>query len=214
MKTKLLNYLFYAFILTFASAFVQENNVRIKDILSSPSGFKGELVTVTGLVTQYIEATERTTAYYLIRDDYGSVIKVNTADAKPETNSKYTVSGIVYFDESLQMPFISEKNKTKIEAPVVYQPQVETTTIPEKSWFAKNLLFVILGGAGLLLIVLVIILIIRRKRPDSVKTFQQDIRISEPAYERTMPTPREDLKTMVIPASSPKTMKFIPGSLK
>lgn len=213
MKTKLLIFALLAGISSLIKGFGQENNVRIKDILSNPSGFKGELVTVSGLVTQHIEASERTTASYLIRDDYGSVIKINSADSKPETNKKYNVKGIVYFDESLQLPFISETARTKIETPVVYQP-VETNPVAEKSWITKNLLFIILGTAGLLLIILASILLIRRKRANSVKTYQHETKLSKPFYERTMPASREDLKTMVIAASSPQTMNFIPGELE
>lgn len=191
----------------------QDNIVRVLDINNNPTGYKGEVVTVTGLVTQYIEATAKTTAYFLIKDDYGATIKVNTAESKPETNNKYTVSGILYFDESLQIPFISEKSRVKIEPDVVVVRGDNYTNHPTETWLEKNFLKLIIGVSALLLLVLVIVLISRRKPKEENRTIQPEVKQQSP-LEKMTSSPKEDLKTMVLPAASPKTMKFIPGELE
>lgn len=70
--------------------------VQIKDILKNPIPYNQEEVEVSGLVIQYIEATKKTTSHYYLKDDYGAIIKVHTAEGKPETNSKYVVRGVLY----------------------------------------------------------------------------------------------------------------------
>jgi hypothetical protein len=89
--------------------------VAIETISNNPASFDNELVKVEGLVTQYIPANANSTAYYLIRGDYGSFIRINTTANPPETNQKYCVTGVVYvfFNEngSISKFFISEQSR-------------------------------------------------------------------------------------------------------
>lgn len=97
---------------------VAQNNVRqiaIETIFNNPAGFQDEIVKVEGLVTQYIPANANSTAYYLLKGDYGSFIRVNTTAASPETNQKYCVTGVVYvyFNDQggISKYFISEQSR-------------------------------------------------------------------------------------------------------
>lgn len=209
MKTKFTLFMLLSIFIGTVSVLGQEA-IRIKEILSKYGSYKGEVVTVAGLVTQYVDATERTTAYFLIKDDYGAIIKINTADPKPETNQKYQVTGILYYDEALQMPFISEKSRIKLDNPIIIY---KNSGDDKETWLSKNLLVLIIGGSGLLLLVLFTILISRKKKPEPFITNKPDDK-QGPAFGTGKPTPRENLKTMVIPVASPKTMKFIPGELE
>ena len=101
---------------------------QVKDILKDPASFDQEEVEVTGIVIQYIEATEKTTSHYYLKDDYGAIIKVHTAESKPETNVKYRVNGILYIDAATELPFISEKSKSKVVEPPPLLP----------TWWEKN----------------------------------------------------------------------------
>lgn len=188
-------------------------DIFIKDILQNPEAYEGELVEVSGLVVQYIEATEKTTAHYLLKDDYGAIIRVNTAEGEPETNVKYKANGIVYIDQSRDEPFISEKSRQKI--------QQEATTIitqapAEKTWIEKNLLLIIIIGSAIILILLIIILVNNRKTPKrySAPTAAGKTPLADEQTHRSQSTPTEELKTMVIPKPSSKTMKFIPGEIE
>jgi len=185
---------------------------QIKDILKNPVLFNQEEVIVTGLVIQYIEATKKTTSHYYIKDDYGAIIKVHTAEGKPETNSKYMVRGVLYIEHETQLPFISEREITKIEP--ITKGEVKTELIPEpiehEPWWKYNWLYVLIVGASALTIL--IILLSKRKKDGIQESAESDLKsLSE---DQDYPVQRDNLKTMVIPASVPKTMKFIPGELE
>lgn len=213
MKSKkIFGVIVFFIVLTFSStSYAQE--IFIKDILQNPVTYEGELVEVNGLVMQYIEATEKTTAHYLLKDDYGAIIRINTAEGEPETNVKYKASGIVYIDQSRNEPFISEKSRQRI--------QKETTTIiaqqpAEKTWLEENLLLVIIIGSIIIVILLLIILFTSRRitRRYPTTTTATKPPVTEEATYKTKETPTEELKTMIIPKPSSKTMKFIPGELE
>lgn len=84
--------------------------IRIDSILYNPGQYNNESVEVIGTVTQYVSGTPSTTAYYILKGDYGATIKVNTDAKSPEINKRYSVKGIVYINSNRE-PFISEKIK-------------------------------------------------------------------------------------------------------
>lgn len=196
----------FLFVICLTNTFAQ--TVLVKDILNNPSRYDGELVEVTGLVIQYVEATERTTAHYLLKDDYGAVIRINTAEGEPETNAKYNANGILYVDKMTNEPFISEKYRAKIKG-----DQPANVIIQQKTWLEENILLVIFIGSAIILILLIIIFVNRKSSGSGIKekTFVHKERKPD---QEPRPTPREDLKTMVVPKVSQKTMKFIPGEFQ
>jgi hypothetical protein len=212
MKKKFSLFIIMYFVISFNCINAQDRIDNVKDILNNPVAFDREVVKVSGLVTQYIDASEKTTAYFLLKDDFGAIIRVNTADSKPETNTKYAVRGIVYIDQATQMPFISEKSRTKIGG--VNEKLIYTAPEPVKTWWEQNWLIVVIAGSGVLLLILIIALLSRRKSVESPKSVQSNSKSFSASAEKTIGTPKENLKTMVIPAPSQKTMKFIPGELE
>lgn len=190
----------------------QSKVVQIKDILKDPTGLLQEEIQVTGLVIQYVEATEQTTSHYYLKDDYGAIIKVHTAESKPETNVKYKVTGILYMDASTSSPFLSEKSKSRIDDVVTPPPP---PPLPVKTWWEENWLLAVIIGSGILLVILISILLGSRKKSQPVPPIQTGVKQSVPGPEKPdSPIQRDNLKTMVIPSSVPKTMKFIPGELE
>ena len=196
----------FLFVISLTNTFAQ--TILVKDILNNPSKYDGELVEVTGLVIQYVEATERTTAHYLLKDDYGAVIRINTAEGEPETNTKYNATGILYVDKMTNEPFISEKSRVKIPG-----DQPANVIIQQKTWLEENILLVIFIGSAIILILLIIIFVNRKSSGSSGKEKTYVHKERNPDQE-PQPTPREDLKTMVVPKVSQKTMKFIPGEFQ
>jgi len=109
----------FVFVAVFAwTGLFAEKTVRkvaIESISNNPALFQDEIVKVEGLVTQYIPANASSTAYYLLKGDYGSFIRVNTTATPPETNQKYCVTGVayVYFNDrgGISKYFISEQSR-------------------------------------------------------------------------------------------------------
>ena len=74
--------------------------------------------TIEGLVMQHIDSSERTTSFYIIKDDYGSVIRVLTSQELPEVNAKYRVTGIVSRDSKRKHLYLDEKERTLLKRPL------------------------------------------------------------------------------------------------
>jgi pSer/pThr/pTyr-binding forkhead associated (FHA) protein len=97
-----------------------------------------------------------------------------------------------------------------ISAIVLFGPD----QILNKEWLNNNLLIVIIGGSAILLLILIVVLLLKRKSGDSNRKTTPEKRPTQTVVEKTDPTPKENLKTMIIPATSSRTMKFIPGGLE
>ena len=181
--------------------------IELKDILKDPAAYDQEEIEVTGLAIQYVEATEKTTSYYYLKDDYGAIIKVHTAGSKPETNVKYIVNGILYIDSATDLPFISERSKTKVDLPVP-----ESFSEPPISWLQNNWLLILIVGVSALVLILIIVLLSKRKK-DEIPV-SPETGMKSPLNGIDLSVQKDNLKTMVIPVSVPKTMKFIPGEFE
>jgi pSer/pThr/pTyr-binding forkhead associated (FHA) protein len=83
-----------------------------------------------------------------------------------------------------------------------------------EEWVTNNLLIVVIGGSAIFLLILVIVLLLKRKSGEGNRKKEPDMKPSQPVVDNNIPTPKENLKTMIIPATSSRTMKFIPGGLE
>jgi hypothetical protein len=163
----------------------------VEDILKSPPAGNlgshiGEVRAVEGFVTQYIEkGKNETTAYYLLKDDWGDIIRINTALNKPYVNKRYKVMGVVYSDPDnlAAAPFMSEKDRLLVST----RPFWERFKIP---------LIVLIALAALALI-LTVILTGRKKKATGVPL-----------------KPGDGFKTIKISSDPTKTLKFIPGKFE
>jgi len=208
MNKKIFVFIGIICVFSFSVIFGQEKVKQVNDILSDPSKYLKEDIQVTGLVIQYVEGTEKTTSFYYLKDDFGAIIKVHTAEGKPETNIKYIVNGILYVDPMTELPFISERSKTRADLDIVAPPQHVQT------WWEKNWLLVVIITSAILLFTLILLLFGRRKNVESpgIKSINNNQNIT---YEKNEPpVPKDNLKTMVIPSTAPRTMKFIPGEFE
>lgn len=208
MNKKIFVFIGIICVLSFSVIFGQEKVKQVNDILSDPSKYLKEDIQVTGLVIQYVEGTEKTTSFYYLKDDFGAIIKVHTAEGKPETNIKYIVNGILYIDPLTELPFISERSKTRADPDIVTPPQ------HVKTWWEKNWLLIVIITSAILLFTLILLLFGRRKNvaAPGIKSINNNQNIT---YEKNEPpVPKDNLKTMVIPSTAPRTMKFIPGEFE
>ena len=123
MKTKKINqfflcsFLFFVLLIPIYGFSAPANLVEIGDIVNNPGKYNNSFVTIQGLVTQYTAATASTTANYLLRGDYGAIIKINTSDSPPETNQKYEVSGTIVIDLVNSEALMIEKSRIMVIGP-------------------------------------------------------------------------------------------------
>ena len=204
-------------------------STKVEDINNNPHNYEGNDVIVKGLVTQYVKGIG-STSYYLLKGNFGSIIKVNTAMEAPETNAKYSVEGIVYINKKNGIPFISETSRSKIgetfvstDSQTVTQSQQSGSQSGGKEEKPNNLLIYILIGA---LIILVVVYFLIRSRQNSktaeteyassnyisssVSSSDPDTKLNRSGTQESF---RDDFKTVKITTTSPKTLKFIPGKL-
>jgi pSer/pThr/pTyr-binding forkhead associated (FHA) protein len=86
--------------------------------------------------------------------------------------------------------------------------------VQNELWLENNLLIVVIGGSTILLLILVIVLLLRKKSGKGNRTITPEMKASQTVVDKVIPTPKENLKTMIIPATSSRTMKLIPGGLE
>lgn len=210
--------LFIIFLISF-SIYAQETT--IEKIIASPQAYLESAVSVKGLVIMYQRGTGNTN-YYLLRGDYGGIIKVNTSEEFPEINKIYNVIGVVYFDEKTNSPFLSEKSKYLAETKEVAKESAikkesseEVTPVTE---LKTNNQFVI-GLAIVLIILLSVYLFTKQKqivKPAGVssidKTNKSETQLAY-QYQDYEKSSEYEFKTIRITPESPKTLKFIQGKL-
>lgn len=196
-----MKHLFLTFVglLTFLS--VSAVDTTIEKIYENPSQYDGELVTVPGLVTQFVEAEENSTAHYLLKGDFGRHIRVVTAEKEPETYKKYKVTGIVYINQELNSPFISETSRIEIGA---IKDSVKSEN--EKGLDFAQFLLIAIAIAAVIAVIMIF-----------VKGVGKQSSGASPEVGTTAPlAPMKDFQTIKINkvTEDAKTIKYIPGELK
>ena len=182
MKAIILSFLLFLSFAQFTPVLCQPTKTAIEDIVKNPTAYSTKSVEIEGYIIQYVHATSPTnTSYYLIKDSYGYIIKVNTAEAAPEINGKYIVTGIAYTEKIFNRkglvtdsPFISEKDKTIVLPP---QPIVKTTTTTKTeitgtpgSEPAIPLWMYLVSSAGIVLIGGLLFVYVRTKNKNKQQT--------------------------------------------
>jgi len=232
MKRNFINLLLMLVISSFSmNAFSMD--ATIEQILQNPGNYTNEFVTIKGFITQYTPKAAETTANYLIKGEYGGVLKVNTSSAQPKINREYKVKGTVIIDPITQQPYIIEQEKIIIDegidndkdgvkdnvdnCPSVYNPDQadkdkdgigDACDKADRTW-----LYILLGVFGVILIVVIVVLITRKggskevEAPKTSEPIPEAVPVSEPAFD-------EDFKTIkIVKTPPPRTFKFIPGKM-
>ncbi len=148
---------FFYFIILIINAFLlqlEPTKTTIEDIITRPYSYKGKYVEINGLVNLYIQGPGGTN-YYLLRGDYGGIIRVNTQESSPVINKKYIVRGIIYTEEE-SFPkrqlsvFMSEKERIALEFPVptffVEPKEINEGQIAFLNWNAPSASKVLING--------------------------------------------------------------------
>jgi hypothetical protein len=188
---------------------------NIDSIFTNPGKYADETIVVEGTIIQYVAEPTRTTAFYLIKSDYGSVIKVITSSATPEINQRYRVGGIVSISQS--GPIIKEDSKTCLTCLIPTPPKGLIEILKE------NILLVIIVALVILALIIGIIylVVIRTKATYPVEDYiPEHVDSSSKKGESTKMEPSavqeirydESYQTVRIPkiTESTNTLKFIP----
>lgn len=213
---------------------------RVSDIRANATNLQNEKVTVEGFATQWVPSTAKTTAFYILKDDWGSVIKIRTSEDKPEIGNRYRVSGVVGRDAASKNRdvYISEEERLVVanlvedaasSAPVVASvpgepepvtvPPAESSAITEggREWKdpVTYVLIVVVAALVILLVMLVVFLLGRRRKHEMPTA---EISTSDPQHEpapaRTTPEPEVvSGKTVKIHKPPAGTLKILPGRL-
>lgn len=205
----------------------------IDNITKNPGRYDGDVVNVEGLVIQYVES-QTTTSYYLLKSDYGAIIKVNTAEGSPVTNKKYKVRGIVYIDQLTRTAFISEKSRALLKETASSQQNPPTGSSNDSSDVRDdNTITYIIIASAIMIIGLLIFAMTRNRKTQKAdefsksnyqaqqmpssgggnKTGSNDATTKINSEQEVSTSSSDDFKTIKITTSAPKTLKFIPGKL-
>jgi hypothetical protein len=187
---------------------------EINDIVNNPGRFNNEFVTIQGIVTQYTPGSAQTTAYYLLKGDYGGLIKVNTNAQQPETNNKYEVSGTIVIDQLNREAYVIEQQRREI---IIFPPP------PPPSRDYTTLILII--GAVVLLLVITGFVIVQKRKPvpapypsGGFSTMPGGSKFAPPPVDpvtRRITNNDNDFQTIKISMdAAPKTMKLLPGFLE
>jgi len=192
---------------------------RINDI-NNIEKYNNEVVNILGHVVQWGEKTASSTAFYLMRDDWGGTIKIRTSQKSPEVGKRYSVTGVVnYYAGDLVNPFISEEKRVLLESktlPAEISPGTSQQPVAEKQkagGISKQLLLIIVGAAVLLIILVITLLVIfgSKKKGKKVRTGSFDSDISP-----ILPEPVRIIEgsTIKMPVPPEGTLKLLPGRLR
>ena len=112
-----------------------ETSPKVRDIRNNVNRYLNERVRIEGYVTQYADAGTRTTAFYVLKDDWGGLIRVRTSDAPPAVGKRYAVVGPVGFDPRTNDPYISQEKREELqlatEAPIAIPTAVPGTWVAQ-----------------------------------------------------------------------------------
>jgi hypothetical protein len=200
-------------------AVAQGAQPKVADIRSNPTQFLNEKVALEGFVTQYVEARAQTTAFYMLKDDWGGVIRVRTSLAKPAVGHRYRMSGVVGFDPEADMPYVAEEERVDLSLapPPAATPPVESAApreLPAESGRTLRTPLV-LAAVGIVLLgaaaAFWIVASGRRRGGEAPRTADFSVAASVPADAPPPPQEVIEGKTIKIHAPPPGTVKLMPG---
>jgi len=224
-----------AFVLTSWPAEAQ-SLAKVREIRNNPKTYANEMVTIEGFATQWVEGKSRSTNFYFLKDDWGSVIKVRTSKEPPEVGERYRVTGGVGIDPTSHNDvYVAEEMRIHVRDEVETQPEVVTvpevadevpTAIPEEVFIEEDFggmtdqTKILIGAIVAVVVVLLVLLIALTRSKKSAATDPMDVAApsSDPPPTGTGagdPEPEVvEGRTIKMHAPPPGTLKILPGRLE
>lgn len=221
-----------------------ELSPKVRDVKNNVNRYLNERVRIEGYVTQYVDTGSRTTAFYVLKDDWGGLIRVRTSDAPPAVGKRYAVVGPVGFDPRTNDPYISQEKREELqlatEAPSaiptaipgawVAQPapaqqpaapppaplavEPEPAPSPAPTFSTGTLVLLAVLLAALAGIVVALVLVLGRKKKSRPGTSDFSLAASLPAEAAPAPQQVIEGRTIKMHAPPPNTIKLLPGYLE
>lgn len=183
---------------------------RIAEILQSPRQFKDEVVELEGFVIQYQEGDAKSTSFYLLKDDWGSIIKVRTSYPRPEVNKRYRVKGPVDIDVFANEPYVSEESRSDVVRAEGVS-RVDRAVSTESLWTKyRNQILIVAIVFVFIAIVFLISTMLKKRAPVEVESGK--LPLIEPLAPAG-PAPEEMLEGKTVKMAVPPagTLKLLPG---
>ena len=99
---------------------------RIAVIKADASSYVNEVVRIDGFVTRFVDSGSKSTSFFYLKDDWGSVIKVRTSKEAPSVGKRYSIAGPVGIDPRSDDLFISEETRAAMVDALAVQQQPPT----------------------------------------------------------------------------------------
>jgi hypothetical protein len=212
----------------------RQQPTRIGAIKADPSSYVNEVVRVDGFVTRFVDSGSKSTTFFYLKDDWGSVIKVRTSTEAPSVGKRYSIAGPVGIDPRTNDVFISEEARvpvvdtlaaqptTSVPAPTPVPPvqpklsdqtpPLATNVVPPKSNSLNLYLFI--GGAVVIVLIAIALLMMRLRREEAQTSDYYSLSSITPATHVEPPPPPEQViegRTIKLHAPPPNTVKLLPG---
>jgi hypothetical protein len=197
METTMKYRLAFSILLLFSVLFAAPKAITVEELVNNPGRYLESAVQISGMAVSYDKGVGENTGYYILEDDFGNRVRINTSGEMPQKNHYYTVTGTVYQSNvrgSAAIPVISEQNREEIK----------------KS--DQTLLYVLLAALLAVLLGLLLYFVISGRKKPVVASPEPVVMPQSPAGQ--LPEqPRSDLSTIKIQIAPP-TMRFMPGKLE
>jgi FHA domain-containing protein len=202
---------------------------RIAVIKADPASYLNEVVRIDGFVTRFVDSGSRSTSFFYLKDDWGSVIKVRTSKEAPLVGKRYSVAGPVGTDPRSNNLFISEETRVAVVDTLTSQPeptsvqakapndqataqQPAVTGVVTKS--SSLSLYLLIGGAVVVVLIAIALLMMRLRRDEMQTADYYSLSSITPNARVEPPPPPEQViegKTIKLHAPPPNTVKLLPG---
>ncbi len=198
---------------------------RIALIKADPASYVNEVVRIDGFVTRFVDSGSKSTSFFYLKDDWGSVIKVRTSKEAPSVGKRYSMAGPVGIDPRSNELFLSEEARVAVVDTSVPQPPSGQANVSNDQTTTQQLatnggttransltLYLVIGGAVVIVLIAIALLMMRLRREEMQTADYYSITPST-AHVEPPPPPEQVIegKTIKLHAPPPNTVKLLPG---
>lgn len=203
----------------------QMQPTRIAVVRATPSSYVNEVVRIDGFVTRLVDIGTKSTSFFYLKDDWGSVIKVRTSKEAPAVGRRYSIAGPIGIDPRSEDLFISEEVRSPVVDPsAAPRPQPKAVSddataqqpAPSSGATKSNslTLYLLIGGAVVIVLIAAALLVIRLRSEEMQTGEYYSLSSITPSTRVEPPPPPEQViegKTIKLHAPPPNTVKLLPG---
>ncbi|MBP9825161.1 MAG: FHA domain-containing protein [Thermoanaerobaculia bacterium] len=215
---------------------------KIREIREASRAYVNEVVELDGYVTQLSENEATSTRFFLLKDDWGGIIRVRTSREYPVVGQRYKVTGAIGEDTRLRDIFLAEESRISLDessalgglAPhgaagsadsaISTSPSAvipgESAVVDEEPapapWYESTPMLIAIVVLGLLLAGLLFALALTLGRKKQARPRTGDFNLAAAVHSEALPVPQQVIegRTIKMHAPPPGTLKLLPGWLE